>query len=315
LGGFGQDWKIPDENIMLEMGDLSSPGTGKGKDMFTLSRVMIVLALAALPALAVLGCEGPALYCGNGLIELPEECDNGINNGTPYYCKSDCTGYPAMVSVSGNAFRFNEGVDARLDGARVSVLEFSDKRMTTEAPEGYFQFDDLPEGAEVTLTLEKPDINPEKSIHLIQTGTILLGAENVEQVTFQTVNYILYYMLAAGVGIEPDEEHACQMVTTVTRVGKSLYDPGAHGEEGATVTLEPPLPPEHGPIYFNSDVMPDRSLTETSDDGGVLFVNVPPGEYVWTAHKEGVEFTQVKMKCRAGWLVNASPPWGLQALE
>jgi len=274
-----------------------------------------ILVLAALTVLASPGCDDSVIYCGNGLIELPEVCDSGLNNGTPGYCLADCSGYPALVSVSGNAFRFNEGVDARLDGARVSVLEFPDKRMTTEAPEGYFQFDNLPQAAEVTLTLEKPALLPGDSIHLIQTGTILLGAENVERVTFQTVNYVMYYLLAAVVGIEPDEEHSCQMVTTVTRVGKSLYDPGAHGEEGATVTLEPPLPPEHGPIYFNSDVMPDRSLTETSDDGGVLFVNVPPGEYVWTAHKEGVNFTQVKMKCRAGWLVNASPPWGLQALE
>ena len=29
---------------------------------------------------------------------------------------------------------------------------------------------------------------------------------------------------------------------------------------------------------------------------------------------QGVEFRQVKMTCRAGWLINASPPWGLQAL-
>ena len=270
--------------------------------MHTRGRGWIVSVAAGLLALAAPACYEPPIYCGNGVIELPEVCDNGHNNGTPGYCLEDCSGFPAMVSVSGNAFRFNEGVDARLDGARVSVLEFPDKRMSTEAPEGYFQFDDLPEGAEVTLTLEKPDINPDKSIHLIQTGTILLGPENVERVTFQTVNYIMYYLLAAVVGIAPDEENACQMVTTVTRVGKSLYDPGAHGEEGATVTLEPSLPSEHGPSYFNSDVMPDRSLTETSDDGGVLFVNVPPGEYVWTAHKEGVDFTRVKMKCRAWWL-------------
>ena len=105
------------------------------------------------------------------------------------------------------------------------------------------------------------------------------------------------------------------MVTTVTRVGKSLYDEGAHGEAGATVTIEPALDPEQGPIYFGADVLPDRDLTETSEDGGVLFVQGEPGEYIWTATKPGVEFTQIKMKCRAGWLINASPPWGLQALE
>ena len=60
-------------------------------------------------------------------------------------------------------------------------------------------------------------------------------------------------------------------------------------------------------------MLPDPSLVETSDDGGVLFIQVPPGEYVWTAYKPDVLFTRVKMKCRVGFLVNASPPWGLQA--
>ena len=62
-------------------------------------------------------------------------------------------------------------------------------------------------------------------------------------------------------------------------------------------------------------MLPDSKRTETSEDGGVLFANVPPGDYTWTAHKAGVKFRSVKMKCRAGWLVNASPPWGLQAYK
>ncbi len=31
--------------------------------------------------------------------------------------------------------------------------------------------------------------------------------------------------------------------------------------------------------------MPDPAATAASDDGGVLMVNVPEGEYVWTAKK------------------------------
>lgn len=274
-----------------------------------------VLGLALLAAAC--GSDGEAAVawrCGNGRVEAPEACDNGHNNGTPGYCKADCSGLPALVSVSGDVFPFNVGHEARLPDARVSVLEHPMQRMTT-GEDGHFRFEGLEEGTEVTLALEKPDLRPAYHIHLIQTGTITLGVEDVERVTFQTVNYPTYYLLASVLGIVPDEEQSCQMVTTVTRVGKSLYDPGAHGEEGATVTVEPPLPAELGPIYFGSDVIPDRELTETSDDGGVLFINVPPGEYVLTAHKPGVAFRQVKMKCRSGWLVNASPPWGLQALE
>ena len=81
------------------------------------------------------------------------------------------------------------------------------------------------------------------------------------------------------------------------------------------VSVDPPLSKEVGPIYFNSEVRPDRTLVQTSDDGGVLFVNVPPGTYTLTGTKAGAVFTTLKMKCEAGWLVNASPPWGLQRLQ
>jgi hypothetical protein len=67
-------------------------------------------------------------------------------------------------------------------------------------------------------------------------------------------------------------------------------------------------PREHGPIYFGSNVIPDRSLIETTDDGGVVYIQLPPGQYVLTASKPGVEFAQVNVKCRPGVLVNASPP-------
>lgn len=213
----------------------------------------------------------------------------------------------ATASVSGDAIPFN-GQDRRIEGATISILELPDKRMVTGA-DGHFQFDGIPVGSEVSLVLEHPDY------HLEQTGTHVVPPEGLERITFQGVTNDVYAALAALLGITPDETGACQMPTTVTRIGKSLYDPGAHGEAGATVTIDPPLPAEHGPIYFNSRVLPDRSLTETSDDGGVLYIQVPPGEYVMTATKPGAEFRQVKFKCRAGVLVNASPPWGLQRIE
>jgi hypothetical protein len=211
------------------------------------------------------------------------------------------------ATLSGDAFAFNEGVDARVAGARVWVLEDPSREVMTDAS-GHFVFDDLPIDSDITLVMEHPDYVP------IQTGTLRLGVEGAERVTFQAVPPNIYDALAALLSLTPDPER-CQMVTTVTRIGRSLYDPGAHGEAGVTVTIDPPLPPESGPVYFNSMVFPDRTLTETSDDGGVLYVNVPVGEYTWTAHKDGVMFRQVRTQCRAGVLVNASPPWGLQAYE
>lgn len=248
----------------------------------------------------------PPAVCGDGEIAGNEVCDDGPDNGTGGLCKSDCSGLH-VASVEGDAIPFDMGPDGRVDGATITILEFPDRQMVTGA-DGHFKFDDLPVGADITLVLEHPDYHP------IQTGTHVLPEEGLQQVTFQAVSHAIYTALAAIVEVTPDDSKYCQMVTTVTRVGKSIYDPGAHGEADVIVTIDPPLPTENGPIYFNAMVIPDKSLTQTSEDGGVLYMQVPPGEYTWTASKAGATFREVRMKCRLGMLVNASPPWGLQRL-
>jgi hypothetical protein len=206
------------------------------------------------------------------------------------------------VAVSGNAIPFNGG-DQRIAGATISILEQPGRQVVTSA-DGAFLFEDLAEGSEVTLVLDHPDYRP------IQTGTHRLGPQGAERVTFQAVVPAIYDALALLLAVTPDPTK-CQIVTTVTRVGRSLYDPGAHGEEAAmTELLGGGF--EEGPIYFNSSVLPDRTLHETSDDGGVLYLNADPGRYTWTASKPGAAFSSLVMTCRPDVLVNASPPWGLQ---
>lgn len=212
---------------------------------------------------------------------------------------------PRKHSVAGDAIPFDKGPDGRIAGATISVLEHPEMTMVT-GEDGHFEFDGFAPGSEVTLVLEHPDY------HLIQTGTQTIGDDDVDRLTFQAVSHSIYDLLAGVVGVTPDEKNACQMVTTITRIGKSIYDSGAHGELGVKVTTDPPLPAELGPIYFNASVIPDKGLTESSPDGGVLYANVPPGEYTWTGTKPSVELTTVKMKCRPGVLVNASPPHGIQ---
>jgi len=248
-------------------------------------------------------CLGTRALCracriANAMDGLAADCDlvdDGAGNGS-------CT---FLVSLSGDAIPFNGGPGGRVEGADVSLLEHPDRHVTTGV-DGHFVFEGLEEGSDVTVVMSAPDY------HAIQTGTFRLGPRGIERVTFQAVLNTIYGLLANLLAIVPDEANLCQMVTTVTRVGKSIYDPGAHGEAGVTVTLDPPLAADHGPIYFNSSVIPDRTLTQTSDDGGVLFIQVPPGDYVWTAHKAGAVFSRIKMVCRPGFLVNASPPKGLQ---
>ncbi|MCX4246529.1 carboxypeptidase regulatory-like domain-containing protein [Paraliomyxa miuraensis] len=229
-------------------------------------------------------------------------------------CETECsddTGEPPAptVDVSGDAFAFTLPGEpyGLIDGATISILENPAQTVTTD-PLGHFELGSLPPGGTATFVLER---NGFPTAH---TKTFTLPQEGVlDQVTFQVPDDALFDLLAGLLMLEVDPT-ACQMVSTVTRVGKSIYDEGAHGEAGATVTVDPPLPSEHGPIYFNASVIPDPMLTETSEDGGVLLTNVPPGTYVLSAHKDGVTFESVTMQCESGVLVNASPPYGLQAL-
>jgi hypothetical protein len=217
-------------------------------------------------------------------------------------------GEEPAVEVSGDAFAFTlpGSPYGRIDGATISILEQPEQVVQTDA-EGHFVLPAVPPGSEATFVLEREGFPAArtKTFAIPDTGPL-------ERVTFQVPDDALFELLAGLLQLEVDPA-ACQIVSTVTRVGKSIYDPGAHGEAGATVTLEPAIPAAHGPIYFGANVIPDPSLLETSEDGGVLFTNVPAGTYVMRAHKDGVTFEETTMKCDAGVLVNASPPYGLQA--
>lgn len=215
----------------------------------------------------------------------------------------------ATVVVRGDAFAFTlPGMPYGLiAGAKIGVLELPEVSVVTDAM-GHFELPALPAGATATFVLEHADFPPART----RTFT-LPDSGALERVTFQVPDMTLYGAIAGIVGVEIDPG-ACQIVSTVTRVGKSIYDAGAHGEADATVTIAPAIPAAQGPIYFGDDVIPDAMLTQTSSDGGVLFVNVPPGTYALQAHKDGVMFASTTMQCAAGVLVNASPPYGLQAL-
>ena len=217
---------------------------------------------------------------------------------------------PPPVDVSGHAFRFS-AQGGRLAGAEVFVLELPDRRTTTAADGGY-RFTGLPGGRDLTFVLRHPDFVE------TQSATFRLEKQ-LDQLSFQVPDRKLYAQLSAIVGVTPDPSR-CQIASTVTRIGNSLYDktPGTHGEPGATVTITPPLPADQGPVYFNlvryDLIFPDRTLTQTTDDGGVLFLDAPPGEYRLRASKPGTTFLEARLTCRPGVLVNPSPPWGLQAL-
>ncbi len=217
-------------------------------------------------------------------------------------------GGDSTVSASGDAFAFSlpGSPYGLIGGATISVLEHPEITTTTDS-EGHFELEGLTPGESATFLMDA------EGFPAASTKTFIVPEGGLTRVTFQIPDNDLYLAIAGGLGLTTDPE-TCQIVTTVTRVGKSLYDEGAHGEAGATVSSSPMIEAEIGPVYFNDEVLPTPSLTETSTDGGVLWANVPVGTYELSATKGGVEFESVTMECRAGVLVNASPPYGLQAL-
>lgn len=212
-----------------------------------------------------------------------------------------------LVHVSGHAFVFGSSANS-LGGAVISVAE-APRLTTTTAPDGTFAFD-VPGGGQVSFVLRQP------GFHDVQTATFTLGAADLAQVGFQAPTDGIFKLFSGLVGVDLDPER-CQIASTVSAAGTEPYGGDAMGEPGAVVTIDPPLTAENGPVYFNyikpGVILPDTTLKATTVDGGVIFMNVPTGEYHLFAAKAGKTFTSVKIRCQKGLLVNAAPPWGLQA--
>lgn len=212
-----------------------------------------------------------------------------------------------LVPVTGMAFVFGpNAAGLTIEGSVVSVAE-NPSVSTTVASDGSFTLQ-VPSGGPSTFSLVK------EGFHANQSATIEVTANGIPMLGFQAPNEMAFETLGNFARVTPDPER-CQIATTVSRKGTEPYGGDALGVEGAAVTLEPAR--GDGPIYFNyagGTIFPDRTLTTTTIDGGVIFANVPVGEYTMTAHKDGTQFAPVTIWCRAGVLVNAAPPNDLREL-
>lgn len=221
------------------------------------------------------------------------------------------TTVPAVGHVRGTAYTFN--TPDPIAGATIMVEELPDVSAVTGA-DGSYEFE-VPAGSTITPYIEAAGHH---SIHT-QTFTVAADGDGLELdgVNFQTPTDGIYDGLKALVGGFTGKdpfEGGCVIVTTVgdkKMVGMpfaEFIDFHPHGVEGAVVQIDPA---SATPIYFNEDVLPDAAQQTTSIDGGVLWPNVPPGEYTLTATKAGTSFVTVHVRCEDGWVVNANPVWGL----
>ncbi len=243
------------------------------------------------------------------------------------------------ISAGGIAWGFTlpgQGGYDLIKGATISVLEMPELSTETN-DEGEFSIEGIPVGSQATFVLEH------ERYPLTYTKTHTIPDEDISNLTFQVPNEGLYSVIEIQLGITSDPEK-CQMVSTFTRYGRTIGDPGHHGQAGAVLSIDAPdgASIEEGPIYFGDNVVPDRTRDYSSLDGGVLIVNADPGDYTLSAscvenpselyddfvaeyppetypeedlrcQTEDVEFEPVLMKCRPGVFLNASPSYGLQA--
>jgi hypothetical protein len=221
-----------------------------------------------------------------------------------------------QVSVSGNAYAFVFGGNTdRLEGAEIGIDEFPEIG-TVAGPDGAYR-------------LQVPDralITPYVSIsgyHRTYLQTFFTCGRDLERVNFQTPGENVYNAMAEIVGAERDPESnellgSAVVSTFFQKEGRDFedfndfHDFRPHGIADAEARLadrDGASPVE--PVYFNSEVIPTPELDRSTGDGGVLWANLPEGDYTVTGSHADLRFSSFRATCRPGRLVNANPPWGL----
>ncbi|STX51005.1 Uncharacterised protein [Legionella busanensis] len=223
------------------------------------------------------------------------------------------------VLISGFARSFLS--EKPIADATITVLEDENLKFKTDS-KGLFGPFEWPVGQPLTLVFEKPGTFW-SGYKTTQTATLIVPPEGInntnflKNISFQVPSNIAYKFFSLAMGIKEDP-NACQIAATITPPNKTLDDL-PQGIEGVTVTLSPAINAK--PFYFG--ILPitqktnpfSRKLTATSLDGGIAFPNIPPGNYILEAQKDGITFSKVNIKARNGILVNASPPFGPTMLQ
>ena len=215
------------------------------------------------------------------------------------------------VLIKGTAYAFDN--QAPIAGATIEARGAPGATATSDS-RGHYRLH-VPAGRKVTPFIEA------EGYHGFFLQTFTTHHRTLRKVNFQIPTERTYFALAALLHVKLDQNgdpRRCAIVSTVST--KAIRDLsfllfvafGAHGVPGATATASPTLP---DPVYFNDNVIPDPSLTETSTDGGVIWTEVTHGTYRVSARHPSKRFASFRATCRNGRVVNANPPWGLHQLK
>lgn len=217
------------------------------------------------------------------------------------------------VTISGKAYRFNH-MDTFIPGATIRVREFPRLSAVTDEVGDYALR--VPSDANVT-----PYIDPPEPYNEVDLQTFHPRGRDIDNANFQTPHDNEYNALAAllGVPIGADgRPEGCVVVTTVSARNvrgvdyETFEERTPHGVAGATAEGRPAIA---GPVYFNENVIPDPSETDSSADGGIIWPDVPTGSFRFVAEHPSARFASLLATCAPGRVVNASPPWGAYELK
>lgn len=222
---------------------------------------------------------------------------------------------PQNAPVSGFAREFM--LNTPLKNGSITILETGERLQTND--KGEFGPILYPVGKPITLVFEK------WSYPTFQSGTMIVPKQGLNtehnNITFQIPNIAMFQLLKLFLGAKFND-NACHVATTITAFNKTLDDV-PQGIAGAKVTLTPKV--NETPYYFGIFASGPfkgytspfaKGLTETTEDGGVAFFNLPPRNepYKISASKNGVKFSEAAFICKKGAFVNISPPLGPKVL-
>ncbi|WP_019216660.1 carboxypeptidase-like regulatory domain-containing protein [Legionella tunisiensis] len=225
----------------------------------------------------------------------------------------------STVLISGFARSFISGEP--IADATITVVENETLTFKTDV-NGRFGPFEWPAGEAITLRFEKPG-SLWSGYKTTQTATLIPPSEGInnqnylKNISFQVPSNLAYKFLSFAMGVTEDPQ-ACQIAATITPPNTTMDDI-PQGVEGVKATLSPDV--NIRPFYFG--IFPVihktnpfiRTLEATSLDGGVAFLNVPPGDYTIEVTKDDIPFSKVTIKARQGVVVNASPPNGPTMLQ